>query len=93
VKGSQFDTDNDKNLFFWMFEKRTISLVNPKKTEPALKSEWNLEWPCFFNCGEPDQSPADSKAGEKTEDATKAVAEEDIPLVIWLTGTCAIVMY
>jgi cathepsin A (carboxypeptidase C) len=27
VKGSQFDTNNDKNLFFWMFEKRTSSLI------------------------------------------------------------------
>jgi len=25
VKGSQFDTDNDKNLFYWFFEKRTTS--------------------------------------------------------------------
>jgi len=25
VKGSQFDTENDKNLFYWFFEKRTTS--------------------------------------------------------------------
>lgn len=33
VKGSQFDTDNDKNLFYWFFEKRTTSQLpagNPK---------------------------------------------------------------
>jgi cathepsin A (carboxypeptidase C) len=27
VKGSQFDTLNDKNYFFWMYEKRTTSLL------------------------------------------------------------------
>ncbi|KAL3759807.1 hypothetical protein ACHAWU_007551 [Discostella pseudostelligera] len=27
VKGSQFDTDNDKNLFYWFFEKRTTSQI------------------------------------------------------------------
>ncbi|KAL7465694.1 hypothetical protein ACHAXS_006019 [Conticribra weissflogii] len=35
VQGSQYDTQNDKNLFYWMFEKRTTSLV-PK---PYLDEE------------------------------------------------------
>ena len=30
VKGSQFDTDNDKNLFYWFFEKRTTSQRPPE---------------------------------------------------------------
>mmetsp|Transcript_31813 Transcript_31813/g.64042 ORF Transcript_31813/g.64042 Transcript_31813/m.64042 type:complete len:633 (+) Transcript_31813:114-2012(+) len=35
IQGSQYDTQNDKNLFYWMFEKRTTSLV-PK---PYLDEE------------------------------------------------------
>mmetsp|Transcript_6680 Transcript_6680/g.11905 ORF Transcript_6680/g.11905 Transcript_6680/m.11905 type:complete len:605 (+) Transcript_6680:89-1903(+) len=44
VKGSQFDTDNDKNLFYWFFEKRTTSQLpagNPKleSGDPKKKGE------------------------------------------------------
>ena len=27
VKGSKYDTQSDKHLFFWMFEKRSNSLI------------------------------------------------------------------
>lgn len=30
MKGSQFDTENDKNLFYWFFEKRTTSQLPPE---------------------------------------------------------------
>jgi cathepsin A (carboxypeptidase C) len=89
VKGSQFDTQNDKNLFFWMFEKRTTSLVNPDKNSPSLKSEWN--WPCIFDCDEPQDTPSqdtDSSQSSQSdqESSTTNIAEDKIPLVIWLTG-------
>jgi carboxypeptidase C (cathepsin A) len=36
VKGSQFDTDNDKNLFYWFFEKRTTSQRPPDRDGVGL---------------------------------------------------------
>jgi cathepsin A (carboxypeptidase C) len=36
VKGSQFDTDDDKNLFYWFFEKRTTSQV-PGGSSPTVE--------------------------------------------------------
>jgi cathepsin A (carboxypeptidase C) len=38
VKGSQFDTKSDKNLFYWFFEKRTTSQL-PSESKPMLESE------------------------------------------------------
>lgn len=38
VKGSQFDTQNDKNLFFWFFEKRTTSQLPSNSNGPVLES-------------------------------------------------------
>jgi len=38
VKGSQFDTDDDKNLFYWFFEKRTTSQI-PGSNTPNLETE------------------------------------------------------
>jgi len=35
VKGSQFDTNNDKHLFYWFFEKRTTSQI-PAGSGPKL---------------------------------------------------------
>jgi len=50
VKGSQFDTEADKNLFYWFFEKRTTSQLPTSKPQLKLK------------------------------------AENEIPLIVWLTG-------
>lgn len=36
LQGSQFDTDNDKNLFYWFFEKRTTSQLPTNK--PMLET-------------------------------------------------------
>ena len=90
VKGSQFDTNNDKNLFFWMFEKRTTSLL-PSKSSPALKSKWN--WPCIFDCEDAPQSPASTDgatngqaSGASSDASSAAVPVDQIPLVVWLTG-------
>jgi cathepsin A (carboxypeptidase C) len=84
VKGSQFDTNNDKNLFFWMFEKRTTSLL---PTTPSLKEGgW---WPCLFNCDEdsPQQTPAqDATNNGASPQQAAEVSADDIPLVVWLTG-------
>jgi cathepsin A (carboxypeptidase C) len=88
VKGSQFDTNNDKNLFFWMFEKRTTSLI-PAKGTPSLKERgW---WPCIFNCedDEPSSTPSQSKDSNSNSQSTSAnnvVSDDQTPLVIWLTG-------
>jgi len=40
VKGSQFDTKNDKELFFWFFEKRTTSQLpsNNSNGNPTLET-------------------------------------------------------
>ncbi|KAL7504889.1 hypothetical protein ACHAXN_002443 [Cyclotella atomus] len=77
VKGSQFDTNNDKNLFFWMFEKRTTSLL---PTTPSLQSKW----PCFFNCQNND-SPNSSTPAQDTS-SSSTTSPDDIPLIVWLTG-------
>ena len=36
MKGSQFDTENDKNLFYWFFEQRTTS---------QLPGGFDVGWP------------------------------------------------
>lgn len=38
IKGSQFDTKNDKNLFYWFFEKRTTSQI-PGNAAPQAAGE------------------------------------------------------
>ena len=81
IKGSQFDTENDKNLFYWMFEKRTKSQIPSTAAAatsddiPEVRSESTWNWPW----DEP--APAPAPASNPKEDD-----KSDIPLVIWLTG-------
>lgn len=91
IKGSQFDTENDKNLFYWMFEKRTKSqipstaaaaadaIASDDVPEVGSESMWNWPW------DEPAPAPAPA-SNPKQEDKSSTTNPADIPLVIWLTG-------
>lgn len=90
IKGSQFDTENDKNLFYWMFEKRTKSQI-PSTADaaaiasddvPEVRSESMWNWP-WDEPAPPAPAPA---SNPKEEDKSSTTNPADIPLVIWLTG-------
>ncbi|KAL3777836.1 hypothetical protein ACHAW5_003030 [Stephanodiscus triporus] len=75
VKGSQYDTNGDKNLFYWMFEKRTTSQIPPKVRDGA-RWPWDNP-PAPKPDPQPEPKPADGPSGTTTSDT---------PLVVWLTG-------
>ena len=87
VQGSQFDTDNDKHLFFWMKEKRSVSQI-PKSEENDvdLTEGW---WP-FDSPGKdkPLPQPQPQPKPETKPDAAPAAPVDDpnTPLIVWLTG-------
>lgn len=87
VQGSQFDTDNDKHLFFWMKEKRSVSQI-PKSEENnvELTEGW---WP-FDSPGKdkPLPQPQPQPKPETKPDAAPAAPVDDpnTPLIVWLTG-------
>lgn len=87
VKGSQFDTNNDKNLFFWMFEKRTTSLVPSSSDNGGGSVEGKVSWEWPWSSPKPDASPADDAPQQQpAEQKTETTVEGETPLVIWLTG-------
>ena len=63
-----------------MFEKRTKSLL-PSKTTPSIKESFG--WPCLFNCDE--DTPTEAIPAQ-SQDTASSVSEDQIPLVVWLTG-------
>lgn len=81
VQGSQFDTDNDKNLFYWFFEKRTSSQL---PTGPNLQS--GEAWPWSHHKTTPDTPNTPQNPETPSSDQEATVDESTTPLVIWLTG-------
>jgi len=81
VKGSQFDSDSDKQLFFWMHEKRSTSQVPADNV--LLQTGWN--WPWSDSTPEQKTTPA-HKNKPAVPNTPAALADEDTPLIIWLTG-------
>mmetsp|Transcript_29880 Transcript_29880/g.54929 ORF Transcript_29880/g.54929 Transcript_29880/m.54929 type:complete len:637 (-) Transcript_29880:854-2764(-) len=83
VQGSQFNQNNDKNLFYWFFEKRTTSQLPTDN----VKLQWS--WPWSHTDDSPEDTPADTpEQMPATPDEPEATPENpaDTPLVIWLTG-------
>jgi len=78
VEGSKFDSNSDKHLFYWFFEKRATSQL-PAEDRPQVGAAF--DWPWSKKKEAPAQ-PADKEADTPEE----AAAEEVAPLVIWLTG-------
>mmetsp|Transcript_21471 Transcript_21471/g.45888 ORF Transcript_21471/g.45888 Transcript_21471/m.45888 type:complete len:607 (-) Transcript_21471:76-1896(-) len=76
VKGSQFDTKSDKNLFYWFFEKRMTSQL------PAGNPKLQSGWPWSKKKETPKEKP--SKKDENAEE--KPTSPEETPFVVWLTG-------
>ena len=76
VAGSKFDTDADKHLFYWFFEKRTTSQLPAEEDRPRV----GFHWP--WSKAKESSAPADAEEAEKQA----ALAAKDVPLVIWLTG-------
>ena len=77
VEGSKFDTSNNKHLFYWFFEKRAKSLL-PAEERPKVGAAFDWPWSKKKEAPAPAEPAADKQA--------EAPANEEIPLVIWLTG-------
>ncbi|EJK62148.1 hypothetical protein THAOC_17255 [Thalassiosira oceanica] len=84
VQGSQFDTANDKHLFFWMKEKRSVSQI-PKGNNVELAEGWNWPWE---SPGKDKPAPQPQPQPETKPDAAPAspVDDPNTPLIVWLTG-------
>jgi len=77
IEGSKFDTSNNKHLFYWFFEKRAKSLL-PAEERPKVGAAFDWPWSKKKEAPAPAEPAADKQA--------EAPANEEIPLVIWLTG-------
>jgi hypothetical protein len=92
VRGSQFDTQSDKNLFYWFFEKRATSQLQAEdRLKVGATFDWHMPWSKKKEASAPVE-PADKEAHTQEEasageaKADEAAPAEDVPLVIWLTG-------
>ena len=85
VQGSQFDVANDKHLFFWMKEKRSVSQI-PKVGENNVEMAEGWNWP-WESPGKDKPAPQPQPQPETKPDAAPSpVDDPNTPLIVWLTG-------